>query len=456
MQQLISKIINICENKYNFHICKIRSYTSDMNYIVYYLENGYISYYYLTSLSNLIDDLLHLDNFEKLCSESNFNGNIIDLKKSFKHYIPLCINYVDDITSDPTYHKIIFNDKIKEYINLFRFPSIFNKPINKTITSCDFPIIYQLIFNLCGNNQEAYDWFIKWIALSIQYPTEKTTNAVIIAGYFGAGKNEFSDILCEIFENTVQIISPDMLNSSFNTYLEGKLFIIGDEIAYSSHSDKFYVANKLKPIISNRLIQVNEKFKPAHNSKNFTRFIIFSNDKNVIPIDSGDRRYLVLNPANTLLPSKDQNTCGLFDFEFYSNWKQTNFKQECLNFGIYLKSLDCSKQQLYQAPPMTYEKQQIIILNSSNFKIVIEECIKDSLKNIRIDNNKNYLDFNDLFNSYKLKFINPSKQEDYLSLDKFRSKLSVYCNIFTENKNFGVNTLEYCIIPQSLMDNLKK
>lgn len=444
--------------KENLYFCKINSYSGDNEYIIYKLKNNKLSYWYLTSLKNLINILLNEKyiNYNELLKKYNQEFTITEFKKILNNTIPIVCEWVDDLTADPTYKQITFFKELEDkyYFNLFVYPKVYSLEKQENINKTHFQTIHKLIFNLCGNNEIAYNWLIEWIALAIQKPTMKTTNAVIIAGYFGSGKNEFVNILNQLFENTVQIINADVLSNRFNDYFEGKLFIIGDEIAYSNKSDKFYIANKLKPLISNQDIQIEEKNKPIRNSKNFTRFIIFSNDKNVIPIDTGDRRYLVLNPANTLFKSKEQNTFGIFDIKQYNTWKKTEFEKECELFGKYLINYKCDPLSLYKEPPLTYEKKQIITLNTSNFKIVIEECIKNLYNEIKNYDSKYYLNLIKLYNEYKMVFN--ITENEYLSIEKFIAKLSIYLNIEIDKNNINLSNIKHIIIPENMMLELIK
>jgi len=63
-------------------------------------------------------------------------------------------------------------------------------------------------------------------------------------------------------------------------------------------------ANKLKPIITEPRVRVNEKHRAPYYIENATNLMAFTNWMNAIPIENGDRRYLVLaSPAKPRPPS---------------------------------------------------------------------------------------------------------------------------------------------------------
>lgn len=58
--------------------------------------------------------------------------------------------------------------------------------------------------------------------------------------------------------------------------------------------DKWQAINKIKPFITNNVIEVHPKGKPTFDATNTVSYLLFSNFKDALPIDENSRRFLVL------------------------------------------------------------------------------------------------------------------------------------------------------------------
>lgn len=377
----------------------------------------------------------------------NENKDIEWLEKIIKYYLNMEVERVDEICTDLRYKKIIFENNGKKYLNMFKTARVFEEKIE--IEDTNFKNIQKIIRNLCGDNQEYYDYFMDWLAHMIQYPEVRVTNGIIFAGYYGSGKGELTDILKIIMEDTLQIVQADMFKQKWNDFLEGKILIIGNEIAYVSNDERYYVANKLKSIITDIDIQIEGKFEPIRNSKNYARVIVFSNDKAPIVIQNGDRRYFVVTPKTTLLDNEDYNTKGLYTSEEYNAWKGSEeYNKEIQVFSKHLQERVVDKNIAYKAPPMTYEKKQIIGMNETMFKNEVIRVLAGLVienKATKIDE-EIMIDFKRLYDSF---IVNQKlKEQKYKDMSEiqFKSYIFIHCDIMCKYKN----EIMYCIINKNV------
>jgi hypothetical protein len=56
----------------------------------------------------------------------------------------------------------------------------------------------------------------------------------------------------------------------------------------------FEIINRIKPYVTNNIIEVHPKGKPVYNTVNTTNYLLFTNYKDALPLDDTDRRYLIL------------------------------------------------------------------------------------------------------------------------------------------------------------------
>ena len=409
--------------------------------------------------NNKENNLLYAFDWKSRCNIRDRDNFVEELKKEIR----LKTMRVNDVRSDADYNSLIFMDvdDNKLYFNLFQSSHwIKNIPEN----GGDYPVIKKILLNICGlsetdkDEKGIYNWIFNWVAIALQKPTLRVSNGVISCGYPGSGKGEFTDILNEIFGKTLSVVDPERFKSKYNKFLEGKFFIIGNEIAYSNSQERYFVANKLKPLITDKYIQVEDKFEPIRDSKNFARVIIFSNDRSPIALEKGDRRYIVTRQKTTLLPSIDLCTKGIFTIEFYNNWKKTKRKDELLNFIYALHHYNINTDLIYKTPMITDSKAQIQALSMTDFEDVVYKIIHNRLKEILINTNgdKGVL-YNTIYLDFIAEFDNKLNHKyNNISRRKFTAYLSNHCDMETKKTSMD-NTLgskTYILLKQTHIETI--
>ena len=148
---------------------------------------------------------------------------------------------------------------------------------------------------ICDEDESIYDYLIKLISWWFKHPGEKAGAAIVMKGTQGAGKNTFTDILCELFAGySATITEMNELVGTFNSVIENCMLIVCNELRNMSNG---YVANidALKAIITDPTIRINEKNQPRRTADNVANFIFISNNSKPLIIPPNDRRYLVLD-----------------------------------------------------------------------------------------------------------------------------------------------------------------
>lgn len=155
------------------------------------------------------------------------------------------------------------------------------------------PYLEHLKKRLCNGNEEYYNYLVKWMAHLIQKPHVKTGVALVMKSKPGGGKGITVNPLMEIMglKYFAQPSDQNDVLGNFNGILKGVLLLYLDELAWGGDKS---AAGKLKKIITETIMTINQKGVPTYAIKNFMNTIISSNEEWVVPAIPGERRYFVL------------------------------------------------------------------------------------------------------------------------------------------------------------------
>ena len=159
---------------------------------------------------------------------------------------------------------------------------------------------------LIGNDNDT-EIMLQWLAHNIQFPGRKILWAPVIQSRQGAGKSLMKYILLKcLAAPNVGVVLTTQVASTFNGWATNKSVNILEELKLAGHN-RFDTANSLKPMITDSVIQINEKNVKPFLSHNVTNYMCFTNYRDALPMDEGDRRYwIVFSPiTNEQLPEQD-------------------------------------------------------------------------------------------------------------------------------------------------------
>jgi putative DNA primase/helicase len=152
--------------------------------------------------------------------------------------------------------------------------------------------LLELLYYLCGESDNVFDWVLKWTAYPLQHLGAKMRTAIIMHGPEGTGKNTFWGAVREIYGEYGCQISQNELESQFNGWSSRKLFVIGNEVV--SRKEMYHQKGRLKNMITEPEWAINEKMLPVRMEANHANFVFFSNTIQPATPDADDRRYLVI------------------------------------------------------------------------------------------------------------------------------------------------------------------
>jgi hypothetical protein len=140
--------------------------------------------------------------------------------------------------------------------------------------------------------------FLDWLAWVVQNPGRHVNYAVLLQGVEGDGKSFFGEMLRSVMgiSNVTMANASTIVKSNFSEWAAGQCVLCVEEVRLGSmHGlDKWDAINRVKPFITNNVIEVHPKGSKAFNVINTTSYLMFSNFKDALPLDDNTRRYLVL------------------------------------------------------------------------------------------------------------------------------------------------------------------
>lgn len=146
----------------------------------------------------------------------------------------------------------------------------------------------EYLFPVAAEREEV----LRWCATLIARPEVRMLYALLLVSEKqGMGKTTLAErILGPLVgdQNTGFPTEKDIVESQFNGWLANKRLVVVGEI-YSGHSWKAY--NRLKGFITDRDVDVNEKFYRPYRIENWAHFIASSNSRRALRMEDDDRRW---------------------------------------------------------------------------------------------------------------------------------------------------------------------
>lgn len=191
---------------------------------------------------------------------------------------------------------------------------------------------------------------LKWCATLIaRLDVRMEYGLLLVSERQGVGKTTLgSSILGPLvgMQNVGFPTENQIVQSEFNGWLANKRLIVINEI-YSGHSWKAY--NKLKSAITDREVEVNEKYQRPYIIENWCHIFACSNSMRALKIEEDDRRWFY--------PEVTEEKWPRSKFEDFHNWLKSGglniIKQWAEGYGDYVMK--------GQPAPMTERKKELII-----------------------------------------------------------------------------------------------
>lgn len=216
----------------------------------------------------------------------------------------------------------------------------------------DCNLILELLYHLCGEDNDVYGWVLCWLAYPLQNPGAKMDTSIVMHGDEGSGKNLFFErCIARIYGEYAGVIGNAELEDKFNDWASRKLFVVCDEVV--TRSELRQLKGKLKHMVSGTTIRINPKGMSSRDEANHINFIFLSNELQPLALDKTDRRNMVI-----WTPAKREE-------EFYKAVAAQIYSGGTEAFYQFLLGLDLGEFDEHTKPIMNKAKENLISLGLS-------------------------------------------------------------------------------------------
>lgn len=157
------------------------------------------------------------------------------------------------------------------------------------------------IYILCGKEKAVYDYFIKWIGHSIQFPEQKCGIAPVFISEEGAGKGSLLNLMRKMMgeKKVEETTAPERdIWGHFNGKMASSYLVNINEVSKKNLQDAY---GRIKALITDDSLTINEKGLSQFSTKSYHRFILTTNNEEPINTASGDRRFFVVRSSDELV-----------------------------------------------------------------------------------------------------------------------------------------------------------
>lgn len=204
------------------------------------------------------------------------------------------VDKVDSVAYLPTYDGIICEIGGSSVLNTFNPKSVPNAATDFSESGLEaIELVKNHIKFICSTEENA-DIFTQWLAHQVQYPGRQVLWSPVVQSIQGVGKSFFGELLRACLgDRNVGTVSPTQVTSEFNGWATNVVVNVLEELRMKGHN-RFDAVNALKPLVTDRMIQINDKGVKQYMTYNTTNYMCFTNYKDSLPLDEDDRRWWVI------------------------------------------------------------------------------------------------------------------------------------------------------------------
>ncbi len=250
------------------------------------------------------------------------NGKSISLKY-------LIFNKLKWLLSDIEYQSIRFGFHINRHeLNEFQAVSSFVANPSKP-EGIGFEMLITFIRNIiCGQKEDAFEYFMKWLAFAWKFPEMKSGVPILLYGLSCTGKSTLTNFLCTYVFGENCSISNYRYKGVFgrkNYNLVGKKLIVIHELSDRKESEK-----NLQSLTTDTKIVINKMYHDYFSIKNYLEVIFCVSDRDTLRVEKKNKRFFIINVSDELTRNG----------HFFCEFREAVFNQETGNaFTSYLETL---------------------------------------------------------------------------------------------------------------------
>lgn len=217
-------------------------------------------------------------------------------------------------------------------------------------------------------NADDRERFLDWLAHCEQMPHELPHHGwLMFTEAFGVGRNWLATLLNRVWRGEVapSLDLVALITGSFNNTISCTRLAVVDEVHIGSNQSLFQLSARLRQMMTEETRIINPKYGKMTMEYNTTRWLIFSNHDDALPIPEDDRRFEVV--ANPKEPQQE-----VYYERLYRALDDPEF---IAGVAFYLANRDISHYNPGARPRMTAAKSQVIMASTGQ----IEKDAKDLL-----------------------------------------------------------------------------
>jgi len=262
----------------------------------------------------------------------------------------------------PDVSKRIFTENGKRVVNTFNnslAPSVLIEWEYKPWYVLDVEVRMGTHIAYLSGSYEQASLLIDWIAHQVQNPGVKIPFCPVIIGFPGSGKGYIRALLRTILgEPNIGVVNPDGIESKYNSWATDKLVVAMEELNIKGNN-RVETLNKLKPLITNEYVMINEYGEKIRKVKNVTNFFGLSNYSDALPLQGNDRRYWIIKSKYET--SKELQDVIQEDLRAYFDRLYNDLEHGTEILLRYFRDHDISEKfKTTKRAPMTHAKRHMI------------------------------------------------------------------------------------------------
>jgi hypothetical protein len=201
----------------------------------------------------------------------------------------------------------------RRYANLYRDDSAPPMPMPMTTADWDAVEVVKHHFEVLVPDERTRELLLSWIAFCVQNPGVKIRWGVYLHGVEGVGKTTLLELMAlAMGESNVSVVNGDSLQSAFNDWAAGHAVICVEEMRQSG-INRHQTMNRIKPLLTNDMIDLQRKFKNKVTVPNTSNYLLTSNFLDGAPISEGDRRYMFISSPVTTAQMRQLQADGHYE-----------------------------------------------------------------------------------------------------------------------------------------------
>lgn len=203
---------------------------------------------------------------------------------------------VDDVEYRPD-QPAIFTFASRTFGNLFRASTMPTPVIGSEECTACVQLFLQHLYAVVNRRDPIYHTILGWIAHNVQRPGVKIMWSPLIKGVQGDGKSIVGELLRNAMGRAnVKVTSSSSISNKggFTDWASGKAVNVIEEIKLEGKESRA-MYNNMKTLIGDTQIDLNRKGRVSgDNLENITNHIAFTQHVDAIPIENGERRWLIV------------------------------------------------------------------------------------------------------------------------------------------------------------------